>query len=433
MDSALCSFSDGALSLFARLVPPEELSAYRRGLGRGGGGLFTPALTVWLSISSRLYGTGSLESAWQACGADEVAALSPKSARGKRALSPHPTGFAYARKALPQSVVEKASDTLYEQAACALGVHARPVFLIDGSSLWLPSTPCLREAFPPAQNQHGSSHWPMIRLGVAHELHTGLALRPEWGPMYGPEAVGELELAHRLMERMPDGALVIADRGFGVFQTAWKLGANLILRLKDAQARALLGKGVDLGRDLDLPAVWKRGKTKDESCPRGVQVAGRVIVREVLVPGKGKVRVCLFTDDLKSEADELVRLYALRWNVETDIRTLKRTVGLEVVRAQSPETLGKELVLAFCAYNLIRAVAGLAAYRAGVQARRIGFTRAATAVRLFARKDVRSPQEVDDFLLGIAAKLLPERPHRKRPPRAVWTTSQPYPVRKREA
>lgn len=269
----------------------------------------------------------------------------------------------------------------------------------------------------------------MARLVVAHELRTGLSLRPEWGPMFGPEAVSELALAGRLMERMPDGALVIADRLFGVFQTAWKLGANMILRLKEGQARALLGKGADLSRDLDAPVVWKPGKSKDPFCPKGARVEGRLVVREVLVPGKGPVRVCLFTDDLTSEADELVRLYALRWGVETDLRTLKRTVGLETPRARSPQAFAKELVLAVCAYNLIRAVAGLAAYRAGVEARRVGFTRAATAVRLYARRGLKSAEDVEAMLAGVAAVTLPERPHRKRPPRAVWPKSNPYPVR----
>lgn len=429
MNEGVAGMPDGALALFAQLVSPEDLNSYRRTLGRGGGGLFTPALTVWLSVSAYLYGTGSLESAWQACGREEIAALSPRSARGKRVLSPYPTGFAHARKALPQAVADRAADLLYEQGARALGVQGRPVFLLDGTSLRLPSTPSLLREFPPAVNQYGASHWPIARVVVAHELHTGLALRPEWGPMFGPEAMSEHGLGMRLMERIPDGALVIADRFFGAFSMAFRLGANLILRLKEQQARAILGKGADLLPEMDEPVVWKRGVSKDPACPKGSSIKGRLIVREVAHPGKGLMRLCLFTDDLKSSAEKLVELYALRWNVETDLRTVKRTVGLEVMRSQSPETLGKELVLAFSAYNLVRVVAGLAAYRAGIEPRRIGFTRAATAVRLFARRATRLPEEVEAFFESLAAKTLPVRPNRKHPPRAVWPRSSPYPVR----
>ena len=43
----------------------------------------------------------------------------------------------------------------------------------------------LRKAYPPAKNQHGRAHWPILRMVVLHELETGLAEVPQWGPMYG--------------------------------------------------------------------------------------------------------------------------------------------------------------------------------------------------------------------------------------------------------
>ena len=46
--------------------------------------------------------------------------------------------------------------------------------------------PELVQAFPPASNQHGKSHWPVMRLVVLHDLETGLAERPYWGPLNGP-------------------------------------------------------------------------------------------------------------------------------------------------------------------------------------------------------------------------------------------------------
>ena len=79
----------------------------------------------------------------------------------------------------------------------------RRVFLLDGTTLQLAHTPELCDDFPPAGNQHGVSHWPILQLVVAHELSTGLALRPEFGPMYGPEATSELALALRVLPRLP--------------------------------------------------------------------------------------------------------------------------------------------------------------------------------------------------------------------------------------
>ena len=40
-----------------------------------------------------------------------------------------------------------------------------------------------------AQGTHGRAHWPLLRIVVLHELESGLAEEPQWGPLYGPAAV----------------------------------------------------------------------------------------------------------------------------------------------------------------------------------------------------------------------------------------------------
>lgn len=55
--------------------------------------------------------------------------------------------------------------------------------ILDGSSLELEHYVSLVARYPPAVNQFGRSHWPILRIVVAHDLETGLALAPCWGPM----------------------------------------------------------------------------------------------------------------------------------------------------------------------------------------------------------------------------------------------------------
>jgi len=58
------------------------------------------------------------------------------------------------------------------------------------------ASPSLRKLYPPAENPaRGGAHWPVLRIVVLHDLETGLAEEPHWGPMYGNEAVGEQQLA----------------------------------------------------------------------------------------------------------------------------------------------------------------------------------------------------------------------------------------------
>jgi len=68
-------------------------------------------------------------------------------------------------------------------------------------------SPALCERYPPGSNQHGEGHWPVLRVLVAHDLQTGLAMRPEWGAMYGPDAVSEQNLLDTAIHRLPSGSI----------------------------------------------------------------------------------------------------------------------------------------------------------------------------------------------------------------------------------
>jgi hypothetical protein len=86
---------------------------------------------------------------------------------------------------------------------------------------------------------------PILRLVVLQDVQTGLALRPAWGPLNGPHAVSEQDLAFQAISHLPPGALLIGDRNFGVFGVAWAAHQQahpVLLRL--TRARALkLAKG----------------------------------------------------------------------------------------------------------------------------------------------------------------------------------------------
>lgn len=51
---------------------------------------------------------------------------------------------------------------------------------------------------------------------------------------------------------------------------------------------------------------------------------------------------------------ELVKLYELRWDVELDLKHLKTTLGMDILRSKSPEMVRKEIYIYLLAYNLLR-------------------------------------------------------------------------------
>jgi IS4 transposase len=59
-------------------------------------------------------------------------------------------------------------------------------------------------------------------------------------------------------------------------------------------------------------------------------------------------------DHVAYPPSELAKLYRARWNAELDLRSLKRTMQMDVLRCKTPELVRKELWTHILAYNLIR-------------------------------------------------------------------------------
>ena len=72
-------------------------------------------------------------------------------------------------------------------------------------------------------------------------------------------------------------------------------------------------------------------------------------------------------------AEALAKLYGARGGVETNLRHLKQTMKMDVLRCKSEDGVLKELMVYAMVYNLIRVVMGEAARRQGVLVERISF------------------------------------------------------------
>jgi hypothetical protein len=105
-----------------------------------------------------------------------------------------------------------------------------------------------------------------------------------------------------------------------------------------------------------------------------------IVVREVRYtitePGRRTRVVTLVTTLLDPErysAQELARLFGLRWQVETNLKHLKQTLGMDVLRCTTVEGVLKELTLFVLVYNLVRRVMCEAGRRQDVLPDRISF------------------------------------------------------------
>lgn len=78
-------------------------------------------------------------------------------------------------------------------------------------------------------------------------------------------------------------------------------------------------------------------------------------------------------DALAYQKDEIARLYGLRWEVEIDLRHLKASMQMDMLRTKTPDMVHKERAMYFLAYNLIRSLMTQAALTYGKDPLRLSF------------------------------------------------------------
>jgi hypothetical protein len=436
-------------ALFQRLLPIEFFwAALKQAKVRENNRVYTSAVVVWLMICQRLQAQGTLESAvlellgglprsfWpMPCKRVEQAAK-----EGGPRLSQQTGAYNKARQELSLPVVEQCCDQVFQQLIeqAELAPDRRPAFFFDGTTVRMPHGEELVEAYPPTTNQHGVSHWPLLRLLVAHDLYTGLALRPQWGAVNGSQAVSEQGLLEEAIERLPSRSAVVGDANFGVFSVAYaaaQRGHPVVLRLTTARAQHLARGPLQDGTDRRLQ--WKPTREDRRSHPQlplHASVSGRFLVRQVQ-PSNGAepFLLALFTT-LEDPPESVVELYGKRWAIEVDLRSLKSTLRLEQLSCTSSEMVAKEIDVAMLAYNLVRAVIYLTAQKAGLEPRALSFTQVRNVLQVFVPRIAAAPDERtarklnDDMLYYLSRCKLPRR-KRSSYPRGVWAKPKTYPAR----
>ncbi|MDY3559084.1 IS4 family transposase [Gemmata sp. JC673] len=424
---------ESALERLCAVLDPDVINGAQP---TGAAAVYTPWVVLWLMVYQRLHANASLAQAVAALlGSTDL--LPPNRRVTAGTLSANTAAYSQARSRLrshiPDDVADRVFDTLVAGTAPSLGT--RRVFVVDGTTITLAPTAELQRVFPPATNGAGTSAWPVWHWVVAHELASGCAIRPETGPMYGPERVSELALGLRLLSRLPPRSVLLADRNFGVFAFAHgakQAGHEVLTRLTEARFRAWVK-----GATAVAPGVWKRAwepsrwdRHNHPELPARAELT--VWLHEVRV---SDARTLWLVTTLDRPSAELADLYRHRQDVETDIRDVKRTLKLEELRGRSVDTVRKELSAGLVAYNLVVQVRRLAAARAGVAPRRLSFagTWSLTAVVLLSRTTWSAAQWDQKFewvLRGAAQRKVPERPGRTYP-RTVIRRARKFPNRPR--
>ena len=397
--------------------------------------LYTPLVTLWMWLTQVIDPDHSLRQA-------VARFLAGRAAAGQPPCSADTGAYAKARKRLPERVLARLTrrvgrDLLLE-APGRWCWHGRDVKIVDGSTASMPDTKANQAAYPQPQTQKPGLGFPILRFVALFSLAVGTVLDAALGPYKGKET-GETALFRSLHERLDEGDVLLADRYFcSYFEIALlrERGVDVVMRLHQRR-RADFRRGRRLGK-YDHLVTWRKPQRPDwleEATYR--RLPDTLTLREVRVhaPAK-KVRsrvITAVTTLLDAEAfakADLADLYRLRWHAELDLRSLKQTLQMDVLRGKTPAIVRKELWAHLLVYNLVRKVMGQAAVAQGCEPRTLSFKGALQTLNAFALPLLTCgagglPGVVERLLTAIASHRVGDRPDRVEP-RARKRRPKPY-------
>ena len=351
------------------------------------------------------------------------------------------SSYCEARQRLPEDVVwdlfRRSGQSVHNKADAKWLFEGRPVKLIDGSTVVMPDTEANQAEYPQSRSQKPGLGFPIARILLVISLAVGTVLEAAVGPYKGKET-SELGLLRQISHVLQPGDIALGDRFFGsywVIVDAQSRGADVVARLHQTR-RTDFRRGRRLGPH-DHIVTWPKAQRPEwmssaEYAKMPKELELREIRFQIKDPGKRSRVIVIVTtllDAKKYPASGLANLFRQRWNAELDIRSIKTTMDMEMLRTKTPDMVRKEIGMHLLAYNLIRGVMAEAARGHDVQPRELSFNGARQTMRAFEETHLYEPKQIAaDFPLLlhlIRQKRVGDRPDRNEP-RAVKRRPKPY-------
>ena len=362
-------------------------------------------------------------------------------ALGRKPCAKNSGDYCRARAKLSETVIERLTDQVAEGCEHAVSStwlwHKRHVFLVDGTTLTMPATEANQAEYPQNVAQKPGLGFPIVRMVLLLSLATAMVCGATMGP-YAGKGTGETALLRKMIGRIEPGAILVADRyyaGFFMFIAALSGQFGLVARLHqcrktDFRKAMRLGAGDYLVRWVRPPCPKWMAQSDYDEIPESLEV--RLVDIEVHEPGfrvKQLTVVTTLTDSDVYPPAEIADLYRRRWLAELDIRAIKTTMGLDVLRCQTPAMVRKEIRSCLLTYNLIRQAMLEAAYQSGLVPRKLSFalamqTIAASSGMLAVANDELTSRLIAAQLASLSQQTVGNRPNRVEP-RAVKRRPQP--------
>ena len=342
--------------------------------------------------------------------------------------------YVAARQALPEAMLRSIHQHLCVKLDQHLGSdhlwRGFRVRAVDATSAQAPDTEDNQAAYPQPSGQAPGCGFPVVKLGGLIDLgHGGLQDFAE-----GTLKTGEMRCYDQLERYLVEGDLALGDRLYSSFEVVGRLklkgvefvGLNHHARKLDFRRGKKIGPNERLivwEKPRRQPALSRLSAEEWEALPDTIPLR---IIRTKGPDREGKTRtryvVTTLLDPKLYPAEEVASLYLHRWEIELRFRDIKTTMGMEMLRTQSPEMIRKEILMHMIAYNALRLLMLKAANIHGCSQRRISFKGVIQVLEgcLSGFAKVRGQprlleQERSNLFARIAERIVPDRPGRHEP------------------
>lgn len=340
------------------------------------------------------------------------------------------SAYCQARSRLPETLLQnlfrQSGQNLEKKVTTEYLWCGRNVKVIDGSTVSMPDTLENQKAYPQPSTQASGCGFPIAKIGVIFSLATGAAI----AICIDVLNTHDIKLARNLYQFLNPLDILLGDRAFCAYVdliSIKNLNCDAVFRKHQAR-KTTMRKGKIIGSS-DKLVTWYKPK----KCPKGLSLSEfsalplTITVREIyyyiVIPGFRTERVSLITtllDKATYSTLDIVGLYGQRWDVELDLRHIKTTLGMDVLRCKTPSMVRKEIYVYLLAYNLLRSLMWSAGTTYGTPPLRLSLQGTRHHLdnfisQLLAADSKKRLQIYRTLLKVIAHKAVPDRPARNEP------------------
>lgn len=420
--------------------------------------VYTPAITLWALISQAFF-KAEMRSCKAAVG--RVAAL--WATLGRRVCDTNTGAYCRARAKVSWEAlrdiscqVASSAELLFDDQAVEYDhdqtthrvvedvrstLTSGRIMMVDGFTVTAADTAANQKAYPQNPSQKEGIGFPIIRGVSLISMVTGLLVALELGPYAGKQS-GETWLLWQMLDQLKPGDTLVADC---FYCTYWLVaacknkGVNIVMKNHDKRDDDPLG--ANRFSKHERMTVWLKPQrpgwmSEEEYKAMPDQVEIRLV--DIVINQAGfrskKYTVATTIVDTKTYSRSwIANVYRSRWLVELDIRSIKCSLGMDIIRAKTPAMVRTEIWSCLLAYNLIRLKMLQSAASCGRIPRTLSFTTTMQSLaNTWVLASVASTPELIQLSLGMSAsETVGNRPDRvepranKRRPKVIALLNKP--------